>query len=147
MKDQNNQKIVIKLTSIIVGLISIIFILIILLFFNFAQAKHIQANEKNKNSWFCGVQDSAESARVFKSHCASCHSLNKRLIGPKLRGVLDRVPSEKWFDTFVRYEQVLWDNNDPYIIKLHQADTNFTWDHNFNYSQRDIDELKAYLKQ
>ena len=44
-------------------------------------------------SLFSFLQVSAQDGRqLFNNNCASCHSLTKDMIGPKLGGVLEREP-------------------------------------------------------
>ena len=35
---------------------------------------------------------SQQGKKLFEASCASCHALDKDIVGPKLRGVLDREP-------------------------------------------------------
>ena len=67
-------------------LISVCFLGVIIIFPN-----SNKGNDQNKritnNYAFCGVRNSVESKigqKLFKSLCASCHKLDKKLIGPAL---------------------------------------------------------------
>ena len=72
----------------------------ILLFSCLNNKKPVKAEE-----FYCGVKDDKtynidsgiNQPDVYKGKCASCHLVNKDMTGPKLEGVLDKIPSEKWF--------------------------------------------------
>jgi cytochrome c551/c552 len=83
---------------------------------------------------------------VFKAKCAVCHSLDKDMTGPKLRNILDRVPSEEWFDAFVQYEDSLVNANDPYTIEV-QKWSPVRGNHNSELKDEELKELKEYLSQ
>lgn len=68
----------------------------------------------------CGENPSPPEPAVFKAKCATCHRLDKHTTGPKLQGVLARVPSESWFDAFVRNEDSLAKGKDPYTLKIQE---------------------------
>ena len=45
--------------------------------------------------------DAELGKKLFKANCASCHKLDKKLVGPALAGVTDRH-SEAWLLSWVR---------------------------------------------
>jgi mono/diheme cytochrome c family protein len=45
--------------------------------------------------------DAANGKKLFKSNCASCHKLDKKLVGPALAGVTERR-SEEWLLLWIR---------------------------------------------
>jgi cytochrome c551/c552 len=47
-----------------------------------------------------------EGKKVFTSRCASCHSVNRQVVGPALRDV-DKRHSEDWIIKFVRSSQTV----------------------------------------
>ncbi|MDB5120482.1 MAG: cytochrome c class [Sphingobacteriales bacterium] len=53
------------------------------------------------------AQSAAEGATLFKQKCTSCHALDKKVVGPALKGVSDRH-KEDWL--------VKWINNAPSMI-------------------------------
>jgi cytochrome c1 len=62
----------------------------------------------------CGVDDQFESysesqkkgRKLFKSHCSSCHKLNKLYIGPALGNIQDQLDSTYLY-TFIQRESSL----------------------------------------
>ena len=101
----------------------------------------------------CGTVDYIETEipvlppKVFNDNCASCHFLqDKMLVGPSLYAVLDRVPSDEWFDGYVSNEDRLIALRDPYTLKLN-AGYSLNYSHNFPYlSKADLDELKQMIR-
>ena len=94
----------------------------------------------------CGNERQEQMPTVFKAKCAVCHSLDKDMTGPKLRNILDRVPSEEWFDAFVQYEDSLVNANDPYTIEV-QKWSPVRGNHNSELKDEELKELKDYLSQ
>lgn len=58
--------------------------------------------------------------KVFKQNCASCHAMDKKLVGPALTGVFDRVPkpAEEWLTKWIKNSQTLVKAGDPYAVKI-----------------------------
>ncbi len=60
-----------------------------------------------------------DGEKLFKQNCASCHTTTtKKLTGPGLEGVFDRVPSEEWAIAWVKNSQNLVKAGDPYAVKI-----------------------------
>ncbi len=49
--------------------------------------------------------------QVFEKNCLVCHSLDQKIIGPALRGIVTRK-SKKWFTSWVHHPQKLIDTNE-----------------------------------
>ena len=62
---------------------------------------------------------SSEGGKLFKTHCAVCHSISDRtLTGPGLAGVLNRVPSEEWLRMWIKNADAMKKSKDPYAMKI-----------------------------
>jgi len=121
----------------------------ILLFSCLNNKKPVKAEE-----FYCGVEDDKtynidsgiNQPDVYKRKCASCHLVTKDMTGPKLEGVLDKIPSEKWFELYIKNEDSLLKNGDKYANKI----SNFSKVnnvHNFNDLTTDeINILKKYIR-
>lgn len=122
--------------------------LLILLFALFGCFK--QANKVEEPLPGCGVRCGNERQEqmptVFKAKCAVCHSLDKDMTGPKLRNILDRVPSEEWFDAFIQHEDSLVKANDSYTMEV-QKWSPVRGNHNSELRDEELKELKDYLSQ
>ena len=146
--DNKAAKTISKLTKIIISLCVLIFALLFLVTYVVLNTKH---KEEEQVAW-CGtitIDSGFPSDDLFKANCASCHHLDKILVGPALRGVINRLPSEQWFDTYITHPDSLIKSNDPYLISILNPDTNLRSTHiSFaHFSNKDLDELKAYLQE
>jgi mono/diheme cytochrome c family protein len=58
--------------------------------------------------------------KLFKQNCTSCHALNKKVVGPALAGVADRVPqpSEEWLIKWIKNSTALIKAGDSYAVKI-----------------------------
>lgn len=81
------------------------FTLLLFLSFNFSlQAQEVDA-ERQK-----------EGRKLFKSLCASCHKLDKKLVGPALKGVTDKYEKE-WLYKWIRNNAELIASGDALAIE------------------------------
>ena len=96
----------------------------------------------------CGNNDNPEQApEIFKAKCASCHRLQKDGTGPKLTGILDRVPSEEWLRSFISNQDSLIAIGDEYTLEIMEFSP-VKWSHHLsNAEQRDFDTLISYITQ
>ena len=69
-----------------------------------------------------GEISAAEAQKLFKANCASCHHPDKKLTGPALRGVLDRVPSMEWAINWVQDPASMIEAGDPYAQEIKDFD-------------------------
>lgn len=60
-----------------------------------------------------------DGQKLFKQNCGVCHSMDDRIIvGPGLRDVMDRVPSEEWMHKWIKDPDGMKKSNDPYAQKI-----------------------------
>jgi len=106
--------------------------------------------QKKEIDNFCGtagINDNQNQPTVFKAKCAACHMYDKNSTGPKLKGVLNKVPNEEWFDEFVRNEDSLIKINDEYALKIIEWSP-IDGNHNFKELRDEhLVEIKKYLMQ
>lgn len=65
-----------------------------------------------------GVEKVKAGMALFKANCASCHAIDKKLIGPALGGVWDRWESEDKLIAWVRNSTAFLATGDAYANKL-----------------------------
>ena len=65
-----------------------------------------------------GVEKVKAGMALFKANCASCHAIDKKVIGPALTGVWDRWESEEKIDAWVHNPSKFLDSGDPYAQVL-----------------------------
>lgn len=59
---------------------------------------------------------------LFKQHCASCHMVNKKLVGPALEGVKQKYADDpKWLYAYIRNNIALIKAGDPKAIAIYEA--------------------------
>lgn len=87
-----------------------------------------------------------EGKKLFELNCASCHYMSdKKLTGPGLAGVMDRVPSQDWLKAWIKNNTKLIQSGDKYANKVYndynqQAMTVFEW-----LSDEELDNIVAYV--
>src|SRR3954467_5887829 len=83
---------------------------------------------------------------LFAANCASCHQVNKRLVGPALSGVEERGP---WTD---RKNLYAWIHNPAGFMKTDAYTTGLFHEYNVmmqafpGLSEKDIDAILDYVK-
>lgn len=95
----------------------------------------------------CGDLNTNAQPLIFETKCVPCHMLNKNTTGPQFHKILDRVPSENWFDEFVRNEDSLKKIKDKYTIEIERWSP-IDFIHDFKELNEDqLMEIKDYLNQ
>jgi mono/diheme cytochrome c family protein len=61
--------------------------------------------------------DASNGKKLFKSNCASCHKLDRKLVGPALTGVTDKY-SEEWLLSWIRNNAELRASGDADAIAI-----------------------------
>jgi cytochrome c551/c552 len=56
---------------------------------------------------------------LFQSNCASCHNPIKKITGPALKGVTERVPDKKLLHDWIRNNQKVLASGNPYFNSLY----------------------------
>ncbi|RTL47642.1 MAG: c-type cytochrome [Sphingobacteriales bacterium] len=68
---------------------------------------------------FGGNLKAQDGKSLFSQNCASCHAIDKKLVGPALMGVEDRWPNKKHLYEWIRNNQAFLKTGDPYANKLY----------------------------
>lgn len=59
-----------------------------------------------------------DGKQLFSDNCAQCHNPIKKVTGPALKGVSDRVPDKKLLHAWIKNNQAVLASNNPYFVKL-----------------------------
>ena len=60
-----------------------------------------------------------DGEKLFKQNCASCHMItDKKVVGPGLAGMFDRVPSEEWAIKWIKNSSAMIAAGDAYAVKI-----------------------------
>lgn len=91
-------------------------------------------------------QDVEEGKLIFRSRCASCHAVDRRLVGPALQNVYDRREN-KWIVDFVHSSQTMIKKGDPDAVALFDEYNNTVMPDHKDLSEAQISNIIAYVKQ
>ncbi len=95
---------------------------------------------------FAQEGDVAAGEKLFKSNCAACHKLDKKAVGPALRGVAEKYDTD-WLHNWIKDSQGLIKSGDSKAIQLFE-DYNKSIMTSFpQLSSEDIDNILAYTSQ
>lgn len=88
-------------------------------------------------------QDVAHGKELYVANCASCHKLNKKLIGPALGGVTERRTKD-WLVKWIRNNAELRASGDADAIAVFEEYNGSVMSSFLNLSDQDIDDILAY---
>ena len=92
------------------------------------------------------TNDLSAGKSMFRTNCASCHSLAKALTAEPLAWVPQREPDKKWLHDFIRNNQQLRYNCDGYSQYLHYCRHNMSLMPLFpELTDKDIDNVLLYI--
>ncbi len=90
------------------------------------------------------AQSIEEGEKLFKANCVSCHQIDKKVIGPALRGVNDKY-SQEWLLKWIKNSAELIASGDPDAIAIYE-EYNKSAMSAFTYlSDDDILNILAYV--
>ena len=86
---------------------------------------------------------------LFNAQCAACHQLDKKVVGPALGGVVERLQEEQglgreWFHKWIRNNQELRESGDEYANKVYEENNKIPMSPFPNLSDEEIDNILAY---
>ena len=83
---------------------------------------------------------------LFNANCKACHAVKRKLVGPALGGVQDRVPSIKWIKDFVHNSSAVIKSGDDYAVKLYNEYNKTQMTAFTSLKDEDIMNVLAYIK-
>jgi cytochrome c551/c552 len=97
-------------------------------------------------SFSLNAQSIEEGEKLFKANCTSCHMIDKKMIGPALRGVSDKY-SEEWLIKWIKNSADLIASGDPQAIAIYE-EYNQSPMNSFTYlSDDDVRDVLAYIQE
>jgi len=87
----------------------------------------------------------AKGEAVFAANCKQCHAINEVVVGPALKGVTGRWPSEAALANFIKYPQKTIDGGNAYAKGLYDKYKQYMPNHDF-LSDADIKAVIEYVK-
>ena len=91
------------------------------------------------------IPPAEEGKMIFSSRCASCHNINKVVVGPALAGVTDRH-TEDWIIHFVHSSQTVIKGGDQTAIALYEKFNKVPMPDHPDLSAEIIKGILAYIK-
>lgn len=83
---------------------------------------------------------------VFTANCARCHAFNKVVVGPALKGSLERWPSREVLHTFIKYPQKVIDAGEvAHAVELYEKYKQYMPNHD-HLSDEEIDAVISYIE-
>ncbi|HCR75284.1 MAG TPA: quinol:cytochrome C oxidoreductase, partial [Chryseobacterium sp.] len=70
--------------------------------------------------------DPKNGEKLFKANCTACHALDKKLVGPALGGVVERLKKDQnldidWFQKWITNNEKLRASGDKYANEVYEA--------------------------
>ena len=93
-----------------------------------------------------GVEKAKAGMALFKANCASCHAIDKKVIGPALTGVWDRWESEEKIDAWVHNPSKFLESGDAYAQVLKSNDITSVMTAFPQFTPEQIMSILTYIK-
>jgi cytochrome c2 len=98
-------------------------------------------------SSFTSSAQAPKGEGLFNANCKQCHSTgDNKVIGPGLKGVMDRVPNEDWLHKWVKNSQGLVKAGDAYAVKVFNENGKVVMPSQ-SLKDDEIKEIFAYVKE
>ncbi len=91
-------------------------------------------------------ENQLKGKKLFNANCAACHKLDKRLVGPPLRGIANKRERE-WLHAIIKDSQALIDSGDTLAVQIFEEYNRIPMLTYPNFSEEDIDNILAYLDE
>ena len=89
------------------------------------------------------AQDAANGKKIFKANCAACHKLDKKLVGPALKGVSEKRDA-KWLKAWIKDSSALIKSGDADAKAIFEEFNKMPMMAYPQLSDKDIDDIIAY---
>lgn len=96
-------------------------------------------------SFNLSAQDAANGEKLFKSICAACHKLDKKLVGPPLQGITEKR-DQKWLIKWIKDSPGLIKSGDKLAIQVFEENNKLPMTPNPQLSNQDIIDILEYTK-
>ena len=93
--------------------------------------------------------DPKNGEKLFKANCTACHALGKQVVGPDLKGVVDRLKTEQGLDTewlhkWIKDNKALRASGDKYANEVFEKFNKTEMLAFPNLTDKDVDDILAY---
>ena len=98
------------------------------------------------STYLTTAQDYTKGKQLFNTHCASCHKMDKKLVGPALNDIVARQ-GEEWTKAWIYNNNQLRESGDEYAIQVYE-DYNKMAMPAYNFlKDEELDDIVTYLAQ
>ena len=87
--------------------------------------------------------DIQEGKALFNSNCAACHQLNRKAVGPALRGVTEKYDKE-WLYSWIKNGTQMIKDGDPQAVAIWEEYNRAVMTNYPQFSNEQIDNILAY---
>ncbi len=87
--------------------------------------------------------DIQEGKALFNSNCAACHQLNRKAVGPALRGVTEKYDRE-WLYSWIKNGTQMIKDGDPQAVAIWEEYNRAVMTNYPQFSNEQIDNILAY---
>ncbi|RXM39883.1 quinol:cytochrome C oxidoreductase [Chryseobacterium sp. CH21] len=93
--------------------------------------------------------DPKNGEKLFKANCTACHALDKQVVGPPLKGVVERVKTEggvdkDWLHKWIKDNKALRASGDKYANEIFEKFNKTEMQVFPNLTDKDIDDILAF---
>ena len=81
--------------------------------------------------------------KLFNANCAACHKLNKRAVGPALRGVSEKY-DRQWLYSWIKNSTAMVKSGDPQAVAVYEEYNGSVMTSFPQLTNTDIDNILAY---
>ena len=92
------------------------------------------------------AQDYTKGKQLFNTHCASCHKMDKKLVGPALNTIVDRQGAE-WTKSWIYNNVALRESGDDYANKIYEEYNQMAMPGYQFLKDEELDDIVEYLAQ
>jgi mono/diheme cytochrome c family protein len=139
----------VKHPSLLFKLSSFLLTLLLLIFSNTLIAQDEPLDEPQGENVEAVVDlggDPVAGRQLFNSNCAACHQLDRRGVGPALRGMSEKYEKE-WLYSWIRNSQAMVQAGDPIAVRLFNEWNQSVMQAFPQLSDEDLDNIVAYTNQ
>ncbi|NNK82878.1 MAG: c-type cytochrome [Flavobacteriaceae bacterium] len=106
----------------------------------------------SSTSVFAQDGDPVTGKALYNTNCAACHALDKKMVGPALRKVEQRLSEDKgldreWLNAWIRNSKALIDSGDSYANEVYNEYAGAAMTAFPQLSDEDINNILAYTAQ
>ena len=97
----------------------------------------------------CGIsygQDYTRGKQLFNTHCAACHKMDKKLVGPALNTIVERQ-GEEWNKEWIYNNNALRESGDEYAIQIWEEYNKAAMPGYQFLKDEELDDIVEYLAQ